>query len=64
MYATIVPDHDRGDLTLACVDGAIIVGSRLQMDALPGTTVYLPDECDTIAATDLTETIPATPWDR
>lgn len=65
MYATVIPDHDRGDLTLATSNGVLIVGTRDEMDHWPGTTVRVPDTCTPfVHASDLEPAdIPATPWD-
>ena len=65
MYATVVPDHDRGDLTLATFHGAVIVGTRDEMDEFPGTTVRVPDStAPFVLAIDVPpDTIEATPWD-
>jgi hypothetical protein len=65
MYATIVADHELGDLSLATSDGAVIVGTRAEMDAQPGTTVIVPDDMTPVVqVAELAVAIPATPWDR
>lgn len=64
MYATVVPDHDRGILALACHNGAAVVGTRDEMDRWPGTTVLVPDSLGPFVLASELDTPPPLPFEE